>query len=437
LSVGQPRSSVADHTYTRPVDTDSPQAREGVVAVAAALAGRLAAISDDLQDVIEQEIPALRDDQRVVSMLEASVAENVSTIVHALRYGIDTAGVEAPTSALEYARRLAQRDVDAAALVRAYRLGQARFTRLFVEELHQQTGADQIDGGTTMRAVEQISEYCDRVIGQLLQIYEQERTAWLQNRSAVLVTRVRSILDGERVDIDRLQTALGYRLRRHHLGLILWIDDPPAELDPFPTLDDLADDLARSAGCTDDPLVVLCDETSAWAWLPLASDDWPTSADLAKVVADAPPSAAVAVGAPASGVDGFRRTHRQAISAQVVALAAGPTRARMTPFAEVAPIAMMCADIDSVRAWVAETLGALAIASERNDGLRETARVFLDTGGSYTATGDQLYLHRNTVQYRVRQAEELRGRPFTDVRLDVELALLACHWLGATILQPA
>jgi DNA-binding PucR family transcriptional regulator len=419
------------------VDTDSPQAREGVVAVAAALAGRLAAISDDLQEVIEQEIPALRDDQRVVSMLEASVAENVSTIVHALRYGIDTADVEAPTSALEYARRLAQRDVDAAALVRAYRLGQARFTRLFVEELHQQTGADQIDGGTTMRAVEQISEYCDRVIGQLLQIYEQERTAWLQNRSAVLVTHVRSILDGERVAIDRLQTALGYRLRRHHLGLILWIDDPPAELDPFRTLDDLADDLARSAGCTDDPLVVLRDETSAWAWLPLASDDWPTSADLAKVVADAPPSAAVAVGAPASGVDGFRRTHRQAISAQVVALAAGPTRARMTPFAEVAPIAMMCADIDSVRAWVAETLGALAIASERNDGLRETARVFLDTGGSYTATGDQLYLHRNTVQYRVRQAEELRGRPFTDARLDVELALLACHWLGATILQPA
>ena len=96
---------------------------------------------------------------------------------------------------------------------------------------------------------------------------------------------------------------------------------------------------------------------------------------------------------------------------------------------------MMCADLDSARAWVAETLGPLADASERNEGLRETARVFLRTGGSYAATADALFLHRNSVQYRIRQAEELRGRPFTEARLDVELALLACHWLGPPILS--
>jgi len=79
----------------------------------------------------------------------------------------------------------------------------------------------------------------------------------------------------------------------------------------------------------------------------------------------------------------------------------------------------------------------IALTSERNDGLRDTARVFLQSGGSYTATADQLFLHRNTVQYRIRQAEELRGRPFADGRLDVELALLACHWLGPAVLQPA
>jgi DNA-binding PucR family transcriptional regulator len=90
----------------------------------------------------------------------------------------------------------------------------------------------------------------------------------------------------------------------------------------------------------------------------------------------------------------------------------------------------MSADLDSLRAWVAETLGPLAGTSERNEGLRETARVFLRTGGSYAATADELFLHRNTVQYRIRQAEELRGRPFTEARLEVELALLTCHWLG-------
>jgi DNA-binding PucR family transcriptional regulator len=96
---------------------------------------------------------------------------------------------------------------------------------------------------------------------------------------------------------------------------------------------------------------------------------------------------------------------------------------------------MMCADVDSTREWVKETLGALAIDSERNARLRDTARVFLQTGGSYTSTADQLFLHRNTAQYRVQKAEELRGRSLREGRLDVELALLACHWLGGAVLQ--
>jgi DNA-binding PucR family transcriptional regulator len=424
-------------SYTHRVETDGAGAREGVAAVAAALADRLPAISNDVHHVIEREIPALRDDQRIVDMLEASVAENVSTVVHALRYGIDTADLEAPSSAVEYARRLAQRDVDAAALVRAYRLGQARFTRLFIEELHRQTGTDQIDGATTLRAIDQVSQYIDRVVGLLLPVYERERTGWLQDRSAVLATHVRSLLDGEPADLDRLQVMLRYRLRQRHVGLVLWVDGTPVELDPLRRLNELADGLARAAGSTDAVLFVPCDDTTAWVWLPCGTGHGPTQNDLATVVDKAPAQLSVAVGSSGDGINGFRRTHRQALGAQAVALAAGTSTARLTPFAEVAPIALMCADVDSLRGWVGETLGALAARSERNAGLRDTARVFLQTGGSYTATADQLHLHRNTVQYRVRQAEELRGRPFTDGRLDVELALLACHWLGTTVLRPA
>ena len=95
---------------------------------------------------------------------------------------------------------------------------------------------------------------------------------------------------------------------------------------------------------------------------------------------------------------------------------------------------MMCADLDAARAWVIETLGPLATDSERHERLRESARVFLSTGGSYTVTADELFLHRNTAQYRIQKAEELRGRPLREGRLDVELALLACHWLGKAVL---
>lgn len=103
----------------------------------------------------------------------------------------------------------------------------------------------------------------------------------------------------------------------------------------------------------------------------------------------------------------------------------------------MAPIAMLCADLESARVWVHETLGDLAVDADRYAALRETARVFLQAGGSYTATAEQLFVHRNTAQYRIRKAEEVRGRPLRDSRLDVELALLACHWMKGAVLWPA
>jgi hypothetical protein len=46
-------------------------------------------------------------------------------------------------------------------------------------------------------------------------------------------------------------------------------------------------------------------------------------------------------------------------------------------------------------------------------------------------------LHKNTVQYRIRKAEESLGRPVGDDRHDVELALRASRWLGPYALRPA
>ena len=69
--------------------------------------------------------------------------------------------------------------------------------------------------------------------------------------------------------------------------------------------------------------------------------------------------------------------------------------------------------------------------------LRDTLRVFLHEGGSFKATAERLTLHKNTVQYRVRKAEESLGRPVGEDRLNVGLALLASRWLGAAVLRPA
>ena len=119
-----------------------------------------------------------------------------------------------------------------------------------------------------------------------------------------------------------------------------------------------------------------------------------------------------------------------------MALAAGPSGQLVTGFGEVAPLALMSGSTELLRAWVAETLGALADDDEHNARLRDTLRVFLQENGSYKTTAERLTLHKNTVQYRVRKAEECLRRPIGPDRLQLELALLASHWLGRAVLRP-
>jgi hypothetical protein len=422
--------------YDRCVEVGDARVAGRVASVAANLEPRIVELVSDIRDLIQRDIPTLESDPALTSLLDASVEENVVTVVHMLRHGIVTAHVEAPTAALEYARRLAQRGIPATALVRAYRVGQARFLRHCIDELLCQTPGDHVEGASTQWMVEHVSDTLDRVIEQVIAAYESARERWVYNRSAVLTTRVKSVLAGDNVDVKAAETALGYRLLQRHLGAILWVENTAsAGDDPLEQLGRMASALAVAAGSPQAPLFVPCEETSAWAWLAITPGAVLRRDELQAVIRERELPVSLALGEPALGVEGFRRTHQQALRAQSVALAAGPHHVPVTYFIDVAPVAMMCADIESAREWVRETLGALAVDSERNTRLRETARVFLQTGGSYTSTADQLFLHRNTAQYRVQKAEELRGRPLREGRLDVELALLACHWLGNAVLQ--
>ena len=123
--------------------------------------------------------------------------------------------------------------------------------------------------------------------------------------------------------------------------------------------------------------------------------------------------------------------------AQQVALAARATAQPLTSYAdpEVRTAAMLAADLDSTRRLVGNALGGLASDTEGAERLRDTLLIFLAEKGSYTATAERMHLHKNTVKYRVDKAVEERGRPLDDGRLELELALVACRWLGASVLR--
>ncbi|MEV6426599.1 helix-turn-helix domain-containing protein [Nocardia sp. NPDC051463] len=75
-------------------------------------------------------------------------------------------------------------------------------------------------------------------------------------------------------------------------------------------------------------------------------------------------------------------------------------------------------------AFSARVLGALTEPGVA--GLRETLAAFLDHNGSWTKTADALYLHVNTVHYRIERIEKLTGRDLSRLedRLDLRAALL-------------
>lgn len=406
-----------------------------VRAIAVALGRRVVEIALDLRQLMATEIAELDGDPRIVELLGASVEGNVETILHMLAHEIPAERVEPPSAAFEYARRLAQRGVPVNALLRAYRVGHDRLLRWMFAELDRRREDPVVALGVARRMVGDTFGYVDWICQQVAEVYEEERERWLANRDTLRAGRVRALLDGDGpADLDALETTLGYGLRGRHLALVAWSGEGEGA-----AVVRLVGTLAERTGCRGRPLCVAYDHATTWAWLPLGRDS--SVADLTTVAAalveENGQAVRIAVGEPGTGVAGFRESHRQAVRAQTVALAAGDDARTITTFADVGAVALLCADLDAARTWVADTLGGLAADDPQRARLRETLRVFLAAGGSYTTAADHLTMHKNSVRYRVSRAERERGRPLTEGRIDLELALLACRWLGRAVLTPA
>jgi hypothetical protein len=391
-------------------------------------------ISRDITKLLLAEMPELRGDELLEALLHASVDQNVSSMLYLLGLQIPMENVAAPSAAAEYARRLAQRGVSVIALPRAYRIAHALFLDWCLREVAEQEPDPRLAQALTHRILELTFGYIDRVSDQVVDAYHRERDRWPRTRTTA---RINKLLARDDLDPDTTEAALGYRLRQFHLAVIGWLPEPirsGGSDDGLARLDRLGQALAACLGCTGRPLFVPVDEALAWFWLPFGARpnlDW---AKLDAVVEATDPAIRVAVGEVERAVEGFRASHHQALTAQNVALAAEPPR-RVTLAERVGPIALMCRDLDAARVWVRKALGPLATDKNNNRVLRDTLRVFLETGGSYVAAAGALNLHRNTVQYRLRKAGELLPTPIADRRSDLELALRTCDQLGSVLLS--
>lgn len=135
------------------------------------------------------------------------------------------------------------------------------------------------------------------------------------------------------------------------------------------------------------------------------------------------PKAAVGIGGYYSGVDGLRWSYLEARDALT----------RGAGIHQGAPLSLerlLTANPElPIRELGEATLGPLLEHDPPDNPLLGTLTTYLETGGSIGETADRLFLHRNTVRYRLTQIEELTGRSLSATKDRVHL-WLALHAIG-------
>ena len=246
---------------------------------------------------------------------------------------------------------------------------------------------------------------------------------WLQGRGAGLSKRLDAVLDRTITDVQVAERALNYVVSGNHVAAIAWLDDPARPLDSA----DAERRVAAFPGVRDS-LLVPRDERTLYLWLHVARGDH--IAEWMSMLEDLV-DARVAFGELAAGIEGFRLSHMQAQSAGAVIAATRPKeRTMIVRYRDVAALSFLVDRPAESKGWSDAVLGDLAGPGEELERLRETLRVFLEEGENAVAAGQRLFVHRNTVKYRVDRALSLLPGPIGRHRLEVALALRYCECVG-------
>ena len=265
---------------------------------------------------------------------------------------------------------------------------------------------------------ESVAGFVDDMVAVLSEQLRRERAELARSSHARRFEVVSLILDSAPITAGRASTQLGYDLRRRHTAAVLWTD--PRRPDQAALV--AAAEALGPATRARQVLTVIASSSSVWAWLAAAAD---TGAGAITAATAAHPSARVAVGPAGTGVDGFRRSHYDAVATQ--RLMSRRPDLQVARFTDVQVVTLALQDEQRAREFVARTLGKLADA---DPDLRDTLCVYIAEQFSAARAARALYTHRNTVLNRLQRAERLLPIPLTGHGLEIGVALEIAQWLG-------
>jgi hypothetical protein len=355
---------------------------------------------------VRREMPvfAARDGSALEQALVESVTEHVRRVVVGLGRGREVPS--RPSSAeLDFAREVARRGVPADALLKVFRIVHREIWDVSVNHARLTMDADSVVAAMLVTS-RYLFAFNNVVTRALIAAYEHEQADRVRVRQRRENQFVHDVLSG--LPFDRTQVA--YEFDRHHVGVVAVGEGVEAAI-------------RRIAGLNGaDVLVAQGAEAIVWAWLGLAREMVPPSVDLADAFYSGEhPADAVCVGLGeiSAGIEGFRRTHRQAARAFEAARRYSLTFAA---YHDVSLLALISVDSAACDEFMRKELGPLLESGRRPAGLRSTLDAYFATGQKSSAA-KVLGVGDRTISYRLGSVEEALGRPIDTRRLELSVAL--------------
>jgi hypothetical protein len=377
----------------------------------AELRARLAERLADRRNEIEQAIlarvygisnPAEVEDPAYAVGLRQAVTAGLDYGLAALEPAHSQSATVAPVPVqlLFQARYAAHLGVSLDTVLRRYFAGFALLGDFIVQEANEEVG---IPAPELQRALRGEAVLFDRLIATVSEEYGREAKDHRRSNEESRTAKVRRLLAGELVD----SMELDYDIDAWHLGAIAAGSGARVAIRDF----------AKTLDCR--LLMARADDGTVWGWfgaertlasrevLRLAGTCWPADATLA-------------IGEAGQGIEGWRKTHRQAKAAIQVAQRGEKT---VVAYADVALFA--AALNDELLAGSLQDIYLTPLERERDGGvaLRQTLHAYMAAGRNASAAAASLGVSRKTVSIRVRIAETRIGRSLDSCAAELETAL--------------
>ncbi|WP_156822501.1 PucR family transcriptional regulator [Demetria terragena] len=328
-----------------------------------------------------------------------------------------------PPAATGFSESIARRQLDINVLLKVYRVAHGGvFTYLT-----DRTDSDLPEGVTRDAALIHLwtraARWMDDSVESLIESYAAERRRSQEGALARRVEAIQSLLD----DIpppDDVEQTLGHRLTPWQTAFVIWSD---ATADAAAPLSEIAPQICRRVGLPA-PLTMLAGSREVWGWVATPTEPTEDFSSLAEFLEER--TLRLAVGRPQRGIAGFRVSHHQAAAAQHLGVhgAAG----RVLNYADIEMLTLLGMS-DLAKEMVRRELGPLLGPSRQT--VRTTVLSFLRHGRDVDATAAALFVHPNTVRYRIARAEEFLGAPVSSRGTVLEVCLAWVDLYGADALK--